>query len=69
MKFLKPAVLNLFQRNRLKVLSLSTEPLPVNEIVVAPKNHIDLAKKGMDYMMKALNYDVPVTLSDIKLRY
>lgn len=48
---------------------LSTEILPVNEIVVAPKNHIDLAKKGMDYMMKALNYDVPVTLSDIKLRY
>lgn len=48
---------------------LSTERLPVNEIVVAPKNHIDLAKKGMEYMMKALDYNVPVTLSDIKLRY
>ena len=50
-------------------IPLSTERLPVNEIVVAPKNHIDLAKKGMEYMMKTLDYNVPVTLSDIKLRY
>lgn len=48
---------------------VSSERLPVHEIVVAPKNHIDLAKKGMDYMMKALDYNVPVELSDIKLRY
>lgn len=50
-------------------IPLSDMRLPVTEIVVAPKNHIDLAKKGMDYMMKALDYNVPVELSDIKLRY
>lgn len=45
------------------------ENLPVKEIMVAPQNHIDLAKKGMEYMMKSKGYRVPVHLSDIKLRY
>ena len=50
-------------------VALSSKTLPVTEIVVAPSNHIDLAKNGVEYMMKTLGYDVPVELSDIKLRY
>lgn len=50
-------------------IQLSEENLPVKEIMVAPQNHIDLAKKGMEYMMKSKGYRVPVHLSDIKLRY
>lgn len=48
---------------------LSDKLLPIKEIMVAPENHIDLAKNGMEYMMKAKGYDVPICLSDIKLRY
>ena len=50
-------------------IQLSKEPLPVKEIVVAPQNHIDLAKKGMEYMMLQKGYEVEVSLSNIKLRY
>lgn len=48
---------------------LSEELLPVKRIMVAPQNHIDLAKNGMEYMMKNKGYQVEVVLSDIKLRY
>jgi hypothetical protein len=50
-------------------IQLSQEHLPVRELVVAPQNHIDLAKKGMEYMLTYKGYDVPVHLSKIKLRY
>ncbi len=50
-------------------IQLSDELLPVKEIMVAPQNHIDLAKNGMEYMMQTKGYDVDVHLSDIKLRY
>ncbi len=43
--------------------------LPIKEIVVAPKNHIDLAKKGMEYMLAEKGYDAQVSLSNINLRY
>lgn len=48
---------------------LSEENLPIEEIVVAPQNHIDLAKSGMEYMLRTKGYHVEVSLSDIKLRY
>lgn len=50
-------------------ICLSKERLPVKEIVIAPQNHIDLAKNGMEYMMKNKGYQVKVSLSNIKLRY
>lgn len=43
--------------------------LPIEEIMVAPQNHIDLAKKGMEYMLQAKGYIADVSLSNIKLRY
>ena len=45
------------------------EELPVNSVTVAPKNHIDLARRGMEYYLSSLGYDVPVKLSQLKLRY
>lgn len=50
-------------------IQLSGKALPVQEIVVAPQNHIDLAQKGMEYMMLEEGYKVKVVLSNIKLRY
>ena len=50
-------------------IQLSNELLPVQEIVIAPKNHIDLAKKGMEYMMLEKGYNINVSLSNISLRY
>lgn len=50
-------------------IQLSDKLLPVKEIVVAPQNHIDLAQKGMEYMMAEKGYDVTISLSSIKLRY
>lgn len=50
-------------------IQLSKALLPIIEIVVAPQNHIDLAKKGMEYMMAEKGYEVKVSLSNIKLRY
>lgn len=43
--------------------------LPIESVMVAPKNHIDLAQKGMQQYMSYNGYEVPVTLSNIKLRY
>ena len=50
-------------------IQLSDSLLPVQEIMVAPKNHVDLAKKGMKYMLKEKGYEVEVYLSEIHLRY
>jgi hypothetical protein len=43
--------------------------LPVKSITVAPKNHVDLARKGMRQYVELLGYDIPVDLSNLKLRY
>ena len=43
--------------------------LPVKSVTVAPKNHIDLARRGMEYYLSSLGYKVPVKLSQLKLRY
>ena len=43
--------------------------LPVKSVTVAPKNHIDLARRGMEYYLSSLGYNVPVKLSQLKLRY
>lgn len=48
---------------------LSEKNLPVEEIMIAPQNHIDLAKKGMEYMLHTKGYKAEVSLSNIKLRY
>ncbi|MCI8710125.1 MAG: DUF2971 domain-containing protein [Dorea sp.] len=48
---------------------LSEKNLPVEEIVIAPQNHIDLAKSGMEYMLHTKGYKAEVSLSSIKLRY
>ena len=48
---------------------MSEDPLPVTDIMVAPKNHMDLARSGMEYLLAYKGYHAPVNLSDIKLRY
>ena len=50
-------------------IPLSEGLLPIEEIMVAPQNHIDLAKKGMEYMLHTKGYQADVALSNIKLRY
>lgn len=50
-------------------IPLSEKNLPVEEIMIAPQNHIDLAKNGMEYMLQAKGYKAEVSLSNIKLRY
>lgn len=50
-------------------IKLTGKLLPIKEIVVAPKNHIDLARKGMEYMMAENGYEAQVSLSNINLRY
>ena len=45
------------------------ERLPVRSVTVAPKNHTDLARRGMEYYLRSLGYEVPVKLSSLKLRY
>ena len=50
-------------------IPLSEKNLPIEEIMVAPQNHIDLAKSGMEYMLHTKGYKANVTLSNIKLRY
>ena len=52
------------------VIDLSDEKqMPLTRVTVAPKNHVDLAKKGMSQYLDLLGYDVPVELSRLKLRY
>lgn len=41
----------------------------VNKITVAPQNHVDLAKEGMEMYARQLGYDAQVCFSKIKLRY
>lgn len=43
--------------------------LPLRQITVAPKNHVDLAERGMAQFAGSLGYDVPVVLSRLKLRF
>lgn len=43
--------------------------LPAKKITVAPKNHVDLARKGMQQYIELLGYHLPVELSNLKLRY
>ncbi|MFC2662963.1 MAG: DUF2971 domain-containing protein [Eubacterium sp.] len=43
--------------------------MPIDHLTVAPKNHVDLAKKGMTQFMDQLGYNVPIGLSRLKLRY
>ncbi len=43
--------------------------MPLSSVTVAPKNHVDLAQKGMLQYLQQLGYDVPVELSRLKLRY
>lgn len=50
-------------------IPLSEGNLPIEEIMVAPQNHIDLAKSGMEYMLYTKGYRANVSLSNIKLRY
>lgn len=50
-------------------IPLSERNLPIEEIMVAPQNHIDLAKNGMEYMLQTKGYEADVSLSNIKLRY
>ncbi len=50
-------------------IPLSDKSLPIEEIMVAPQNHIDLAKSGMEYMLRTKGYKAEVSLSNIKLRY
>lgn len=52
------------------IISVSDKKvLPVRKITVAPKNHVDLARKGMLLYTRSLGYDTEVSLSHLKLRY
>ena len=50
-------------------IPLSEGLLPIEEIMIAPQNHIDLAKSGIEYMLYTKGYHAEVSLSNIKLRY
>ncbi|MGN0357528.1 MAG: DUF2971 domain-containing protein [Blautia sp.] len=50
-------------------IKLTGKLLPIREIVVAPQNHIDLARKGIEYMIAEKGYEAQVSLSNINLRY
>ena len=50
-------------------IPLSEKLLPIEEIMIAPQNHIDLAKDGMEYMLRTKGYKAEVAMSNIKLRY
>jgi hypothetical protein len=43
--------------------------LPAARVTVAPKNHVDLAKKGMVQYLAHMNIKAEVVLSELKLRY
>ncbi|WP_238861120.1 DUF2971 domain-containing protein [Clostridium sp. YIM B02569] len=45
------------------------DQIPVESILVGPKNNIDLAVKGIEYFLRKENIDIPVKKSDIPLRY
>ncbi|MBS4960520.1 MAG: DUF2971 domain-containing protein [Clostridiales bacterium] len=45
------------------------DSVPIKSITVAPKNHSDLAKIGMQYYFQVRGYNIPVYLSKMKLRY
>lgn len=53
----------------LPYIEIAVGKMPVTRVTVAPKNHVDLAKKGMIQYLEQLGYDVPVELSRLKLRY
>lgn len=50
-------------------IPLSSRNLPIEEIMIAPQNHIDLAKSGIEYMLYTKGYKTEAALSNIKLRY
>ena len=50
-------------------LAQKGELMPISSVTVAPKNHVDLARKGMVQYLEHLGYAVPVELSRLKLRY
>ena len=43
--------------------------LPLRQITVAPKSHVDLAERDMAQSAGSPGYDVPVVLSRLKLRF
>lgn len=53
----------------LPYIEIQLDTLPIDCVTVAPKNHVDLAKKGMTQYLESLGYDVDVNLSKLKLRY
>ncbi len=50
-------------------IRISEGKLPIRGMTVAPKNHVDLARKGMEVYLDYLGYHVPIELSQLKLRY
>ena len=50
-------------------IEIQLDTLPIDCVTVAPKNHVDLAKKGMTQYLESLGYDLDVNLSKLKLRY
>lgn len=53
----------------LPYIEVHLDQLPIESVAVAPKNHVDLAKKGMSQYLESLGYSVDVQLSKLKLRY
>lgn len=50
-------------------IALKKAQSAVNKITVAPQNHVDLAKEGMQLYARNLGYNADVCLSRINLRY
>ncbi len=54
----------------IRVGHINQEPMPITSITVAPKNHVDLARKGAEQYLLHMGYKNPtVYLSKLKLRY
>ncbi|MCR4902565.1 MAG: DUF2971 domain-containing protein [Butyrivibrio sp.] len=54
----------------IKVGHINEELMPITSITVAPKNHVDLARKGAEKYLEHMGYKNPtVYLSKLKLRY
>ncbi len=51
------------------LVDIGKEKKFIKKITVAPKNHVDLARAGMEFFTRHYGYEVEVCLSKIHLRY
>jgi len=72
---LKVKSMNFREKNQLLIPYIivqyrdNNEPIPIESILVGPKNNSDIAIKGIDYFLRKEQINIPVYKSDIPLRY